>query len=61
MHVNQTRKELIELKGAAYPEIDLAHIFNQLYVDGDLSLVALVSQKGKFDSYGLSGLICSSC
>ena len=30
--VNQTRKELIELKGVAYPEIDLAHIFNQLYV-----------------------------
>ena len=25
---------LIELKGVAYPEVDLAHIFNQLYVDG---------------------------
>jgi len=32
-HVDQARKELIELKGVAYPEIDLAHIFNQLYVD----------------------------
>lgn len=31
--VDQARKELIELKGVAYPEIDLAHIFNQLYVD----------------------------
>ena len=28
------RKELIELKGVAYPEVDLVHIFNQLYVDG---------------------------
>lgn len=28
------REELIELKGVAYPEVDLAHIFNQLYVDG---------------------------
>lgn len=28
------RKELIELKGVAYPEVDLTHIFNQLYVDG---------------------------
>ena len=27
------REELIELKGVAYPEVDLAHIFNQLYVD----------------------------
>lgn len=27
------RKELIELKGVAYPEVDLVHIFNQLYVD----------------------------
>lgn len=32
-HVDQARKELIDLKGVAYPEIDLAHIFNQLYVD----------------------------
>ena len=32
--VAQTRKELIEIKGVAYPEVDLAHIFNQLYVDG---------------------------
>ena len=32
-HVDQARKELIELKGVVYPEIDLAHIFNQLYVD----------------------------
>lgn len=32
--VTQARKELIELKGVAYPEVDLAHIFNQLYVDG---------------------------
>ena len=31
--VAQTRKELIEIKGVAYPEVDLAHIFNQLYVD----------------------------
>ena len=31
--VDQARKELIDLKGVAYPEIDLAHIFNQLYVD----------------------------
>lgn len=31
--VDQARKELMELKGVAYPEIDLAHIFNQLYVD----------------------------
>ena len=28
------REELIELKGVAYPEVDLAHIFNQLYVNG---------------------------
>ena len=33
-HVAQTRKELIEIKGVTYPEVDLAHIFNQLYVDG---------------------------
>ena len=32
--VAQTRKELIEIKGVAYPEVDLVHIFNQLYVDG---------------------------
>ncbi len=32
-HVDQARKELIELKGVVYPEIDLAYIFNQLYVD----------------------------
>ena len=32
--VTQARKELIELKGVAYPEVDLVHIFNQLYVDG---------------------------
>ena len=31
--VAQTRKELIEIKGVAYPEVDLAQIFNQLYVD----------------------------
>ena len=31
--MDQARKELIDLKGVAYPEIDLAHIFNQLYVD----------------------------
>ena len=28
--VGQARKDLVALKGAAYPEIDLAHIFNQL-------------------------------
>ena len=32
--VAQTRKELIEIKGVAYPEVDLVQIFNQLYVDG---------------------------
>lgn len=31
--VAQARKELIEIKGVAYPEVDLVHIFNQLYVD----------------------------
>ena len=31
--MGQTRKELIEIKGVAYPEVDLAQIFNQLYVD----------------------------
>ncbi len=35
-HVNQARKDLVVLKGVAYPEIDLAHIFNQLYVDARL-------------------------
>ena len=35
-HVDQARKDLVALKGVAYPEFDLAHIFNQLYVDARL-------------------------
>ena len=43
--VDQARKELIELKGVAYPEIDLAHIFNQLYVDARPQSSILISRK----------------
>ena len=48
------REELIELKGVAYPEVDLAHIFNQLYVDGRPSSARGL---GSIDSYSLSRLI----
>ena len=57
--VDQARKELMELKGVAYPEIDLAHIFNQLYVDArpQSSNSKSAGRLGKFDSHGLSRLI----
>ena len=61
--VDQARKELMELKGVAYPEIDLAHIFNQLYVDArpQSSNSNQPDDWGQFDSHGLSRLISQTC
>ena len=61
--VDQARKELIELKGVAYPEIDLAHIFNQLYVDArpQSSNSNQPGRLGTIDSNGLSRLISQTC
>ena len=44
--VGQARKDLVALKGVAYPEIDLAHIFNQLYVDASLQSSRLHQPEG---------------
>lgn len=53
------REELIELKGVAYPEVDLAHIFNQLYDNGrpQSSCLHQLEDWGPIDSYSLSRLI----
>ena len=61
--VDQARKELIDLKGVAYPEIDLAHIFNQLYVDArpQSSSSNQPEDWGQLISNGLSRLISQTC
>ena len=44
--VGQARKDLVAPKGVAYPEIDLAHIFNQLYEDASLQSSRLHQPEG---------------
>ncbi len=62
-HVDQARKELIALKGVAYPEIDLAHIFNQLYLDAraQSSNSNQPEDWGQLIAYGFSRLISQTC